>query len=83
MVVCTQGKHPTLVGTKDIVHKFEILLVDPAKIVDTNSAGDSFCGGFISQLVHGDDLEKCAKAGNYSAAQTIQHEGSTLPKYKP
>lgn len=76
VVVCTQGKNPTLIGTKDQCLKFDIELVDPSKIVDTNSAGDSFCGGyfdkfndrFISQLVNGDDLSKCAKAGNYSAA---------------
>ena len=52
--------------------------VDPSKIVDTNSAGDSFCGGykshkllsirFIAQLLKGPDVIKCAKAGNYSAA---------------
>jgi adenosine kinase len=38
---------------------------------------------FIAELLNGPDLVKCAKAGNYSAAQTIQHEGSTIPKYNP
>ena len=52
-------------------------MVDVSKIVDTNSAGDSFCGGysirfllfsFIAELLNGPDLVKCAKAGNYSAS---------------
>ncbi|CAD8207274.1 unnamed protein product [Paramecium octaurelia] len=83
VVVCTQGKKPTLIAKKNEVITVEVQLVDVSKIVDTNSAGDSFCGGFIAELLNGPDLVKCAKAGNYSASQTIQHEGSTIPKYAP
>ncbi|CAD8123874.1 unnamed protein product [Paramecium sonneborni] len=56
--------------------------VDSSKIEDTNSAGDSYCLRFIAQLLNGPDLIKCVKDGNYSAAQTIQHEGSTIPNYQ-
>ncbi|CAD8120322.1 unnamed protein product [Paramecium sonneborni] len=83
VVVCTQGKKPTLIAKKNEVITVEVQLVDVSKIVGTNSAGDSFCGGFIAELLNGPDLIKCAKAGNYSASQTIQHEGSTIPKYVP
>ncbi|CAD8122800.1 unnamed protein product [Paramecium sonneborni] len=83
VVVCTQGHKPTLIASKNDFLNVIVETVDSSKIVDTNSAGDSFCGGFIAQLLNGPDLIKCAKAGNYSAAQTIQHEGSTIPKYQP
>jgi sugar/nucleoside kinase (ribokinase family) len=72
-----------LVARKNEVITVDVQLVDVTKIVDTNSAGDSFCGGFIAELLNGPDLVKCAKAGNYSAAQTIQHEVSKIPKYNP
>ncbi|CAD8104939.1 unnamed protein product [Paramecium primaurelia] len=83
VVVCTQGHKPTLIAKKNELLNIQVESVDVQKIVDTNSAGDSFCGGFIAELLNGADLIKCTKAGNYSAAQTIQHEGSTIPKYQP
>lgn len=69
-----------MLAKKEEVISVEVTLVDVSKIVDTNSAGDSFCGGydfkwllfsFIAELLNGADLVKCAKAGNYSASQTI------------
>jgi adenosine kinase len=44
-------------------HEFEIPAIEKDLIVDTNGAGDSFVGGFLSQIVQGKDLETAIKAG--------------------
>lgn len=46
IVIITQGKDPTIVvqGANGSVSKYSVDLLDPSKIVDTNGAGDSFCG---------------------------------------
>ena len=45
-VVITQGKDPTLVvsGAKGDVSSFPVDALDSSLVVDTNGAGDSFCG---------------------------------------
>jgi adenosine kinase len=35
------------VATKDKIVYFDVEPLESSKIVDTNSAGDAFCGGFI------------------------------------
>ena len=56
-VVISQGKEPTIVVQDGNVSVFPVPLLDPAKIVDTNGAGDSFVGGFFSYLLSGEPLE--------------------------
>jgi hypothetical protein len=41
--------------------------------------GDSFVGGFLSQLVLGKSISDCVAAGNYAANVIIQRSGCTLP----
>lgn len=43
-------------------------------------AGDSFVGGFLSQLVQGKPIEECIRAGNYAANVIIQRSGCTFPE---
>jgi adenosine kinase len=42
-------------------------------------AGDSFVGGFLSQLVLGKSIHDCVCAGNYAANVVIQRPGCTFP----
>lgn len=49
-------------------------------MVDTNGAGDSFVGGFISQLIKGKDIDACLKAGLYASSICVQREGATFPE---
>merc|ERR1719503_9361 len=51
---------------------------DPT-IVDTNGAGDAYVGGFLAALSKGLDMEKCCKAGAYSAGVIVQQSGCTYP----
>ncbi|KAH6565090.1 hypothetical protein BASA62_007471 [Batrachochytrium salamandrivorans] len=48
-------------------------------IVDTNGAGDAFCGGFMSQLVQGRPVEQSVAAGHYVANVVIQRSGPSYP----
>jgi len=47
--------------------------------VDTNGAGDSFVGGFLSRFVLDKPLEECIAAGNYCASEVIKRSGCSFP----
>eukprot|EP01028_Stygiella_incarcerata_P013554 TRINITY_DN82771_c0_g1_i1.p1 TRINITY_DN82771_c0_g1~~TRINITY_DN82771_c0_g1_i1.p1 ORF type:complete len:343 (-),score=93.03 TRINITY_DN82771_c0_g1_i1:98-1126(-) len=80
-IVCfTQGKDPTIVATPDGVEEYPVPPIDPSLIVDTNGAGDSFVGGFLSQLAVGKGITECIRAGHYAASVVIQHSGCTFPE---
>merc|ERR1719482_890296 len=78
-VVITQGKDPTIVAINGHVQTFAITPLDPAKIVDTNGAGDVYVGGFLAALSKGQDIAQCCKAGSYSAGVIVQHDGTQFP----
>lgn len=86
IVIFTQSSNPICVAIADPtveggVRAFQSPVKSLPKdlIVDTNGAGDAFCGGFISQLVQGKDLEVCLNAGNYAAQYIIQQSGCQFP----
>ena len=58
---------------------FPVKNVSPENIIDTNGAGDSFAGGFLSQLMKGKSLDKCMKAGHWAASVIIQKRGCQIP----
>mmetsp|Transcript_124676 Transcript_124676/g.352947 ORF Transcript_124676/g.352947 Transcript_124676/m.352947 type:complete len:349 (-) Transcript_124676:225-1271(-) len=78
-VVITQGADPTVVAIKGHVTKYPVLKLEKSQIVDTNGAGDAFVGGFLAALAKGADIEKCCKAGSWSASVVIQNSGCTYP----
>lgn len=59
--------------------EFPIPVIAKDLIVDTNGAGDSFVGGFLSQIVQGKDLDTAIKAGIWLSGQVIQQNGCTFP----
>uniref|UniRef100_A0AAQ5X0V4 Adenosine kinase n=1 Tax=Amphiprion ocellaris TaxID=80972 RepID=A0AAQ5X0V4_AMPOC len=77
VVVFTQGKDDA-VATK--VTMFPVVDIDQNDIVDTNGAGDSFVGGFLSALVQERPLEECIRAGHYAANIIIKRVGCTFPE---
>lgn len=85
--VITHGSEETLVcvGTGQ-VQKFRPIKVPREDIVDTNGAGDSFVGGFLSQFVRGQrDIARCVAAGHYCAWKCLHNVGcrfSGLPDFK-
>lgn len=81
IVIITQGKDPVIIFQHgDESHKtFPTPPVAADSIVDTNGAGDSFVGGFLSQLALGHPIERCVAAGHYAAGVVIQHSGCSFP----
>jgi len=76
IVIFTQGAKETIVCQDGEVTRYPIRPIDKSKIVDTNGAGDSFVGGFISRYVNGKDIAKCVEAGHYCASEVIQVSGA-------
>lgn len=65
---------------------YEVNYVPENLIVDTNGAGDSFAGGFLSQYMKGKRIDECMKAGHWAASLIIQRIGCLIPtdiKYEP
>lgn len=79
IVVFTQGSSQTLVFQQTpegvTVSSYKPLKLEPEQIVDTNGAGDSFVGGFLSKFVKGESLEKSVEAGHWCASKIIQTSG--------
>ena len=79
-VVFTQGSKSTVVACNGQVTEYPVEMLSKDKLVDTNGAGDAFVGGFLAQLVLGQDVAKAVDAGHYAARQIIQVSGTTLEK---
>lgn len=78
MVVFTQGCEPTICAFEGKLTEYPIIKISQDKIVDTNGAGDSFVGGFLSQFIQGHNVERCVTVGHYAANYIIQQSGVTL-----
>lgn len=78
IVVFTQGTEPTIVASGGKITEFPIIPIDSKDIVDTNGAGDSFVGGFLSQFMQGHEIPRCCEVGNYAANHIIKKSGVTL-----
>lgn len=83
LVVFTQGTEPTIVAHEGKAKTYPIIKVDKSKIVDTNGAGDAFCGGFLSQYVQKKPIDQCIAGGLYLASIVVQRSGPTYPKEPP
>jgi len=79
IVVITQGADPAIVVQDGKVTEHPVISIPAEEIVDSNGAGDSFVGGFLSQLVQGLPLEDCMKCGFKVARLILKRPGCTLP----
>jgi len=82
-VIFTQGAHPTLAFHDGQVEEFPVVPIEKGKIVDTNGAGDSFVGGFLSRFAERKLLKECMAAGSYAAFVVIQQSGCAFPDSMP
>eukprot|EP00961_Rhodomonas_salina_P255063 3447058-Rhodomonas_salina.1 len=73
MVVITQGADCTIVATPDGATEYAVNKVE--KLVDTNGAGDAFCGGFFAGLMQGKSVGDSVNCGHYTASVVIQRSG--------
>jgi adenosine kinase len=78
MVVFTQGCLPTIVAFEGKITEYAVIECKKEDIVDTNGAGDSFVGGFLSEFIQGKSVSRCVQVGNYAAHYIIRQSGVTL-----
>lgn len=50
---------------------FEIPNLDKSQIKDTNGAGDSFVGGFLSQIAMDQNIESAVRAGTFCSRTVL------------
>ncbi len=85
--VVTNGPHATVPSAPRAASPSPCIPIKCPResIVDTNGAGDSFVGGFISQLLRGAPVPKCVAAGHYCAWKCLHQIGcrfSGLPDFQ-
>lgn len=80
LVVITQGDKPVVLVHGDHLKEYPVQSLPQEKILDTNGAGDSFVGGFLSQYIQGKDLDKCVDCGVWISSLVIQRSGCTFPE---
>jgi len=84
IAIVTQGKDPVLVAVKNeagevTITEYAIPPLTNEELVDTNGAGDSFVGGFLSQLYQGKDIGTCVSAGIYLSREVCKMSGAVFP----
>jgi adenosine kinase len=73
-IITTLGELGSKVSTRD--REIRIPPFKVKKVVDPTGAGDSYRGGLISGLVHGKDIEQCARMGSICASFALEHYGT-------
>lgn len=86
LVIITRGGEPIIVAqqvddTKVEIKQFACKPIPSSEMVDTNGAGDSFAGGFLSQFLQNAPLEHCIKVGDYAAREIIKLSGIAVPSF--
>lgn len=88
LVIITRGGKPIVVAEQSAGNQGDVALrhfpcehIPDEEVVDTNGAGDSFAGGFLSQYVQGAPLEFCIKMADYAAREIIKVSGITMPDF--
>jgi fructokinase len=79
IVIITQGKEGAIIATNEnIIHVPSV--VDQAKIIDLNGAGDAFAAGFLYGYTHGYTLMESGKIAAKTSAQLIYQTGARPSK---
>lgn len=93
IVVITQGERPVIVVRKSFADNdngehgscetmfFPCESIPDNEIVDTNGAGDSFAGGFLSQFILNRGIERCVEVGSYCARKIIKVSGIAIDNF--
>lgn len=90
IVILTQGDRPIVVaqqvadgynGKKVQIAYYPCKPIPDSEMVDTNGAGDSFAGGFLSQFVQGAPVDYCVEVGSYAAREIIKLSGIAVPDF--
>lgn len=73
-IIVTLGE----LGSKVFTPEGEISIpaVEPKRVEDPTGAGDSYRGGLLSGLIHGKEIEQCARMGSVCASFAVECYGT-------
>ena len=74
VIITTRGEHGSQISTPE--GDVGVPVVKANKVTDPTGAGDSYRGGLISGLVHGKDIEQCARMGSVCASFAVECYGT-------
>ncbi|KAJ3073795.1 hypothetical protein HDU98_000646, partial [Podochytrium sp. JEL0797] len=84
IVVVTQGADPVIVADAEHgIRQFVVPKIASHEIVDTNGAGDGFCGGFLAGILSGLAVEECVEKALFVARAVLMQQGASYPREKP
>jgi sugar/nucleoside kinase (ribokinase family) len=72
-VLVTLGADGSLVTTSALAERVPALKTD---VADTTGCGDAYCAGFLTGLLHGEDVLEAARWGTAAAARVATGLGS-------
>ncbi|TNV81340.1 hypothetical protein FGO68_gene11032 [Halteria grandinella] len=81
-IVVTRGSKSVIVSNKD-PKSYTVPKLEGKLIKDTNGAGDSFVGGFLSKIALGQNVESAVKGGMWCSRQVLQQVGCNFPDELP
>ena len=73
----------TIVANGGKVQVYPVSRIPREQIVDTNGAGDSFVGGFLSALAREQPLAECVRCGHYTSSVIVKRSGCSYPEAGP
>ena len=77
-IVIKRGSKECLIATGDEVLSVKAQVIPPEKVIDTNSAGDSFAAAYMSKRLLGGTGEESAQKAHLVASTVIQHHGAII-----
>ncbi|WBV21450.1 2-dehydro-3-deoxygluconokinase [Pantoea piersonii] len=79
-IVMKRGAESCLVAIgDDALIDVPAVRLDPASVIDTTAAGDSFSAGYLSRRLTGGSPQASAERGHLTASTVIQHRGAIIP----
>jgi len=70
-LICTRGAREVVVNQAGKNQAYLVPNLDKSQIKDSNGAGDSFVGGFLSQIALDKSLDSAVNAGMFCSMQVL------------
>jgi adenosine kinase len=80
-IITTLGESGSQISTRE--REIAVPAFRVKKVVDPTGAGDSYRGGLLCGLVHGKNIEKCARMGSVCASFSIENYGTQEYSFTP
>jgi len=80
-IITTMGESGSQISTRE--REIAVPAFRVKKVVDPTGAGDSYRGGLLCGLVHGKNIEQCARMGSVCASFSIENYGTQEYSFTP